>query len=40
MGIRIVKIKGRWRDKGRAILMLIVVGRWKCKKEGEKLEKM
>ena len=40
MGIRIIKIKGRWRDKGRVILMLIVVGRWKGKKEGEKLEKM
>ena len=33
MGIRIVKIKDRWRDKGRVILMLIVV-------EGGKLEKI
>ena len=33
MGIRIVKIKGRQRDKGRMILILIVVGRWKGKKE-------
>ena len=40
MGIRIVKIKGRWRDKGRVILMLIVVGKWKGKTEEEKLEKM
>ena len=40
MGIRIVKIKGRWRDKGKVILMLIVVGRWKCKMEEEMLEKM
>ena len=31
--IRIVKIKRIWRDKGRVILMLIVVGRWKGKKE-------
>ena len=40
MEIRLVKIKGRWTDKGRVILMLIVVERWKCKREGEKLEKM
>ena len=40
MKIRLVKIKGRWTDKGRVILMLIVVKRWKCKREGEKLEKM
>ena len=33
MGIRMVKIKGRRRDKGRMILILIVVGRWKGKKE-------
>ena len=37
MGIRIVKIKGRWRDKGIVILMLIVVGRWKGKKKGKKV---
>ena len=40
IGIKIVKIKGRWRDKRRVILMLIVVERWKGKKEGEKLKKM
>ena len=33
VGIRIVKIKGRRRDKGRMILILIVVERWKGKKE-------
>ena len=37
MGIRIVKIKGRWRDKGKVILMLIVVEKWKGKKEWGKL---
>ena len=40
MGRRVVKIKGRWRDKRKVILMLIVVERWKGKREDEKLEKM
>ena len=36
MEIRIVKMKGRWRDK-RKILMLIVVGKWKSEKEEKKV---
>ena len=36
MWIRIVKIKGRWRDKRKVILMLIVMGIWsKVKGKGK-----
>ena len=37
--IRKSKNKGRWREKGRMILMYKVVGRWKDK-EGRKVEKV
>ena len=35
MRIRIVKMKERRRDNGRVILMLMVAGKWKSKKEGK-----
>ena len=33
IGIRKLKIKGRWMDKGRVILRLRVVEKWKGKRE-------
>ena len=39
MWIRRDKNKGRWRERGRIILMLRVVGRWKGK-GGRKIEEV